>query len=55
MALDPNLLAVAALTSAAGWTMLYAGARKKMLDVRQRRRVCPACGRVIAGRTCTEH
>lgn len=55
MTIDPTLVVAAAATSAAGWTMLYAGARKRMLDVRRRKRVCPSCGREIGGRTCSSH
>jgi hypothetical protein len=55
MTLDPTMVAVAAVTSAAGWTMLYAGTRKRMLELRRPKRICPACGREIVGRTCTAH
>jgi hypothetical protein len=55
METDPNILVALAVTTAAGWTMLYAGTRKRMLSTRRRKRVCPSCGREIAGRTCTAH
>lgn len=55
MRLDPTLVAAAAATSAVGWTMLYAGTHKRMLDLRRRKRICPSCGREIVGRTCTSH
>jgi hypothetical protein len=52
---DPTLAVAAAATSAAGWTMLYAGALERMLEVRRRKRICPSCGREIVGRTCSSH
>ena len=55
MTFDPSLVAAAAATSAAGWTMLYAGTRKRMLELRRRKRICPSCGREIGGRTCAYH
>jgi hypothetical protein len=53
--LDPQLTALAAATTAIGWTMVFAGARKRALELKRRKRICPACGRVIAGRVCDEH
>ena len=55
MRTDANLLAMTAVTTAAGWTMLFAGAGKRMLEVRRRPRRCPACGREIVGRACDAH
>jgi hypothetical protein len=43
------------VTTAFGWTMLFAGARKRVLQLRRRKRICPACGREIAGRVCDGH
>jgi hypothetical protein len=52
---DPQIALLAAITSAFGWTMLFAGARKRALELRRRKRVCPACGRTIVGRVCDAH
>jgi NADH pyrophosphatase NudC (nudix superfamily) len=51
----PHIAALAAVTTAIGWTMLYAGARKRMLDFRRKKRICPACGHPIRGRVCNHH
>jgi hypothetical protein len=52
---DPQLALLAAATTAIGWTMIFAGARKRALELRRRKRICPACGREIAGRVCDGH
>jgi NADH pyrophosphatase NudC (nudix superfamily) len=41
------------LTIAIGWVMMTAGLRKSALEWRQRRRICPSCGREIQARVCT--
>ena len=38
-----------------GYLMVKAGLGKNALELRQRRRICPSCGRVINGRRCTAH
>jgi hypothetical protein len=38
-----------------GYLMVKAGLGKNALELRQRRRVCPSCGRVITGRRCDAH
>lgn len=48
--LDPHLVLLMVLTSAAGWLMIQAGLLKNLLDRRRDRRVCPSCGRDAA--TC---
>jgi hypothetical protein len=53
--LDPEIIMLAALTTAFGWTMLFAGTRKRALEFKRRKRTCPACGRTIAGRVCNQH
>jgi rRNA maturation endonuclease Nob1 len=53
--LDPQLAVLAAVTTAIGWTMLFAGARKRMLDLRHEKRICPSCGHEIEGRVCNRH
>jgi formate dehydrogenase maturation protein FdhE len=56
MTLDPQTAAtLAALFMAVGWTMTFAGLKKNVLEQKQRRRVCPACGRRIDGRVCQAH
>ena len=52
---NPEIVMLAALTTAFGWTMLFAGTRKRALELRRRKRVCPSCGKVIAGRVCDAH
>jgi hypothetical protein len=52
---DPHLALSAALLMAVTWTMLFAGAKKHMLELKQRRRTCPSCGRTIHGRVCNGH
>jgi hypothetical protein len=55
MMLDPQIAMLGALTMAIGFTMYYAGLRKNMLEPRRRKRICPSCGRHIAGRRCDGH
>lgn len=50
--ITPQLAAVFAVTTAIGYTMLFAGVQKSMLEWRRQRRSCPACGRRIERRTC---
>ena len=47
---DPQILALMALTTGAGWLMCQSGILKNMLERRRARRVCPSCGRYR--RTC---
>jgi hypothetical protein len=53
--IDPELALLAAVTTAIGWTMLFAGTRKRMLDLRHQKRICPSCGHEIEGRVCNRH
>jgi hypothetical protein len=55
MGIDPELVLLATVTTACGWTMLFAGARKRMLDLRREKRICPSCGHEIEGRVCDRH
>ena len=50
-----ELATYVALAMAVGFTMLYSGVAKHALELRRRRRVCPACGRTITGPVCREH
>ena len=42
-------------TAGAGYLMMKAGLGKNALELRQRKRVCPSCGRRISGRYCDGH
>jgi hypothetical protein len=45
MHLAPQLIALMALTSGAGWLMIESGVVKHLLERRRERRICPSCGR----------
>jgi formate dehydrogenase maturation protein FdhE len=53
MHLDPHVATAAVSTLAAAWLMIKAGLAKSALEHRERRRVCPSCGREIRARVCT--
>ena len=55
MMLDPQIAMLVALTMAVGFTMSFAALKKNMLELKQRKRICPACGRSITGRVCNAH
>jgi hypothetical protein len=55
MKLDPQIAVLAALTMTIGYTMFFTGLKKHALELKQRKRVCPSCGRTITGRVCSEH
>jgi formate dehydrogenase maturation protein FdhE len=52
MHLDPHVAIAAVTTLGAAWLMMVAGLQKSALERRQRRRVCPSCGREIQARVC---
>jgi len=52
---DPQLALLVALTMGVGWTMYFSGLKKHLLEPKQRKRICPSCGRPISGRVCTAH
>ncbi len=56
---DVHLAILGVATLTAGWLMAMAGLHKSALEWRQRRRICPSCGRQIppsrACPTCTAH
>ena len=52
---DPQIAMLVALTMAVGFTMSFAALKKNMLELRRRKRICPACGRSIPGRVCDAH
>lgn len=53
MNLDPHLATVAVATLGIGWLMTVAGLQKSALELRNRRRVCPSCGRRMRARVCS--
>ncbi len=53
MMFDPQVITLAAATLGAGWLMMKAGLAKSALEFRQRKRVCPSCGRHIEARVCS--
>jgi formate dehydrogenase maturation protein FdhE len=55
MTIDPQIVTFVALAMAIGWTMIFSGLAKNALELRQRRRRCPSCGRHISGPVCREH
>jgi hypothetical protein len=55
MTIDPQLALLFATTTAAAFLMMLAGVQKRALEWRNRRRLCPSCGRRIDGRICRLH
>ena len=55
MTLDPQIVTFVALAMAIGWTMTFSGLKKHALEPRRRKRICPSCGRHIAGPVCRQH
>jgi hypothetical protein len=45
--LDPNLTAMAALTTGLGAAMAWLGTRMGLLELRFDRRRCPSCGHTV--------
>jgi NADH pyrophosphatase NudC (nudix superfamily) len=52
MSLDPHVVVLLLSTTAAGLMMSIAGLRKNGLEWRQRRRICPSCGREVRDSAC---
>jgi hypothetical protein len=52
MHLDPQILLLMLLTTAAGWLMIESGFGKHLLDRRRDRHVCPPCGREATTCAC---
>jgi hypothetical protein len=50
-----DAITLSALLMALVWTMAFAGMKKHALELKQRRRRCPSCGRRIDGRVCRSH
>jgi ribosomal protein L37AE/L43A len=55
MAPDTQLASTVVLAAAIGWTMVFTGRKKRLLEPKRRRRRCPSCGRTIVGRVCDRH
>jgi hypothetical protein len=53
MHLDPHVAIAAVSTLGAAWLMIKSGLQKSALERRQRRRICPSCGKEIHARVCT--
>jgi hypothetical protein len=53
--IDPQIVTFVALAMAIGYTMFFSGLKKHVLELKQRRRICPSCGRHIDGPVCREH
>ncbi len=53
MTLNLHIATLVILTLGIGWVMMTAGLQKSALEWRQRRRVCPSCGREIHARVCS--
>jgi hypothetical protein len=51
MKLDLHTAVLAGTTLGAGWLMMT-GLRKRVLELRRPRRICPSCGTQIRARTC---
>jgi hypothetical protein len=55
MELDPHVVAVFASTLGAALLMALSGVHKSALEWRQRREICPSCGRDLrSGCACRE-
>lgn len=53
MAMNLHIAMLVMLTVGIGWVMMKAGLQKSALEWRQKRRVCPSCGREMQTRVCT--
>jgi hypothetical protein len=51
--LDPNVAVLLISSTAAGFLMALAGVHKSALEWRNKRRVCPSCGRQLERGACT--
>jgi hypothetical protein len=52
MYIDPHVAVLFVSTAAAGLLMTLAGVGKRGLEWRQRRRICPSCGRELRANVC---
>ena len=51
--LDPHTMTLAIATLGVGWLMTYAGLSKSALELKQRRRICPSCGKHLRTNVCS--
>ena len=51
--LDPHVAILLASSTGVGFLMAIAGVHKSALEWRQRRRICPSCGRQLQRGACT--
>jgi predicted amidophosphoribosyltransferase len=51
--LDPHTLTLAVSTLGVGWLMAHAGLSKSALELKQRRRICPSCGKHMRSTVCS--
>ena len=51
--LDPHVMSLAVATLGVGWLMAYAGLSKSALELKQRRRICPSCGKHMRAQVCS--
>ncbi len=52
MTLTPQLTTLLVVSMLVGWLMTLTGVKKRGLEWRERRRICPSCGREIESRVC---
>lgn len=52
MTLAPQFVTYAVLSMLVGWLMTLVGLGKRGIEWRERRRVCPSCGRQIESHIC---
>jgi formate dehydrogenase maturation protein FdhE len=45
MSMDPHVELLMGIASGVAWLMMKAGLAKNALELKRRRRACPACGR----------
>lgn len=55
MTAQPHTLELMLLCLIAVTIMMKAGLAKRALEIRQRKRTCPSCGKEIKGRVCKNH
>jgi hypothetical protein len=51
--LDPHTMTLAVTTLGVGWLMANAGLSKSALELKNRRRICPSCGKHIQKTACS--
>jgi len=51
--MDPHTLTLTVTTLGVGWLMANAGLSKSALELKQKRRTCPSCGKHIQKNACS--